>query len=376
MTLDVFRATVADAEARLSRWPDWIFVSVTIVVSLALSVFFFSPNFVLWNFSLEGHFETTRARAFLAQIESPFAPVTDVAMQWRLLPPLLAHALHLSPGAALTIPWAGLVFLLATVVVLLRRYGLSQLQSILGTALIATTSAVIVPTTWLGINDGWISAALLWVAFGRSRGSLVAACLLAPWVDERFVIGFPLAFCLRQLPPNQTGPSPTLAGLLRNLVGGCLLLAPYAVARLWLRAHLGSDQSMSFLASTLSGFIVWIPFAPLGWWMAFRVAWIPLLYAAFVLRSFARGFVPAIAATTLLVITVLAADLSRSAAIVLPLLVSGLVFGVRRHPSYATRALGLLLAVNLALPALHIVYNKCDLISPLPLELVRVFRSM
>ena len=110
--------------------------------------------------------------------------------------------------------------------------------------------------------------------------------------------------------------------------------------------------------------------------MGFRAGWLPILYAAFFFRRHAFGAVPALGALSLLVMMVLASDLSRSAAIVLPLLVAGLIVAPRYHPRWTTFGLALVLAANLALPALHVVYTKVDVISPLPLEIFRVLRKL
>lgn len=375
MSFDALRHFADRTESRLNRWPAWQALAATVGVALLLSVFFFSPKFQLWDFAIEGSYETTRARAFLAQCADPFAPVEDRAMQWRLLPPLVCHALHLGPRAALTVPWIGVVFLLTSAAAILHRRGLSRLQAALATALLATTSAVIVPNMWLGVNDAWLWAALLWVAFGRTPLSLILACLLAPWVDERFIIGFPLAFSLRRLVPADGDAVPPLLPLVRDLILAALWLLPYAVVRLWLSQR-GEDQSGALLAFHLSGFFTWVPITPLAWWMAFRLGWVPLLFAAAMLRQPPFVAAPVLATMTLLVMMVLAADLSRSSAIILPLFVAGTILAVKKFPARATAGLALLLAANLALPALHVVYTKVDVISPLPLEVFRALRKM
>lgn len=375
MSPDALRRFADRTESCLNRWPAWQALVATVAAALLLNVFFFSPKFQLWDFTIEGSYETTRARAFLAQCADPFTPVDDRAMQWRLLPPLVCHVLHLGPRASLAVPWVGVVFLLTSAATILHQRGLSRLQAALATALMATTSAVIVPMMWLGVNDAWVWAALLWVAFGRSRWTLILGCLLAPWIDERFIIGFPLAFCLRQLVPKDGGAPPRPLLFLRDLFLATLWLLPYAVVRLWLSQR-GEDQSGALLTSHLTGFLTWMPITPLAWWMAFRVGWVPMLFAAATLRHPPFAAAPMLTAATLLVMMILAADLSRSSAIVLPMFIAGTILAVKKFPTWATAGLAGLLATNLALPALHVVYTKVDLISPLPIEVYRVLRKM
>lgn len=374
MTLPEFDNAAAKLEARLDRWPAPAWLGGAVFAALLLSIFFFSPKLQLWDFAIEGSYETTRARTFLQQCADPFDPVSDRAMQWRLLPPLVCHALHLGPRLSLAFPWAGVAFFLGSAAVIFQRHGLTRLQAALATAFVATTSAVIVPIMWLGVNDAWVWVALLWVSFGRSRSSLVAACLLAPWIDERFLIGFPLAFSLRMLLERRLEKPGGVLPLVRGLLLAGLALLPYVATRLFVSAQTGDEQSRSFLASVLTGFVTWVPFAPLGWWMAFRAGWLPILYAAFSFRREAWGVVPALGAASLAIMVVLASDLSRSAAIVLPLLAAGLILAHRQQQRWTTRSLALLLVANLALPALHVVYTKVDVISPFPLELYRLFR--
>jgi hypothetical protein len=358
-------------EARLNRLPAPAYAGVAVGMALVLSLFFFSPKFQLWDFRLVDNFEVSRGRTFLAQCLSPLRRDIEPAMQWRLLPPLVCHALGLQGRSALLVPWAGVIVLLGTCVGLLRREGLTRLQAALATALTGTTSAVIVPLGWLGMNDAWAWAGLAGVGVGRA---LAPACLLLPWVDERFVIGLPLALAVR-LATAMGEENITCARLARQWVMAGWWLLPYAALRLALRARGFGDASGPFLHYVLTGFLTWLPFAPLGWWMAWRVVWVPagLLLAGSRRLGFAGG---GLVLGTLGIMVVLAADLSRSAAILLPIMLLGLIRLVRREHAQASRWLAVLLLLNLALPALHVVYVKTDLISPLPLELFRLWRKL
>lgn len=375
--LQAFHRRAEQAELWLQGCsPAWDTVR-TAAVSLLLSLCFFSPKFQLWDFSLEGAYETTRARTFLAQCEDPFAPALEPAMQWRLLPPLVCHGLHLPAPWSLAVPWVGCVAFLASVHTVLRRRGFTRRDALLATALLSTTSAVLVPTMWLGMNDAWAWTALLFVAFGRTGWSVLLPGLLGPWVDERFVIGLPLACGLRVClsPSLEDHGSATLRSYLRVLGGAGLTLIPYAGLRLALGAQTGFDPSERFLSKHLGEFLTWVPWAPLGAWMALRAGWLAALYGALGLRRHCSSLVPWLALGTLAIMVPLAADLSRSAAIVFPLMLAGLDLFRRREPRRLAPWLAFLLAANLVLPALHVVHTKVDVISPLPLELYRLVRK-
>lgn len=354
--------------ARLDRLSGPAYAGVAVGGALLLSLAFFSPKFQLWHLPGGQNFEVVRARSYLAQVEQPLRRDVEPAMQWRLLPPLVANGLGLRGWSALILPWLGVAALLGTCIFLLRREGLGRTAVLLATAGIATSSAVLVPTGWLGLNDAWVWAALAGTALGRGRIALVLLVLLAPWVDERFVIGLPLALAVRQhLRAGGARPGTVI-------LTAALALLPYLALRLGLRGALGGDAAGGFMRDTLTGFATWMPFAPLGWWMAWRAGWIPL-GAALAGAGRAGVALGLLALGTLGVMTVLAADLSRSAAILLPLVLLGCIRLAAADRVRGERRLAGVLALNLLLPAMHVVHVKTDLISPLPLELFRLWRQ-
>ena len=64
-------------------------------------------------------------------------------------------------------------------------------------ALSGTTSWFFVSTGWLAYFDSWCVLGMLVAAFGRSKVATGLACLLTPWVDERFVLTLPLVVVVR-----------------------------------------------------------------------------------------------------------------------------------------------------------------------------------
>ncbi|MBA3848432.1 MAG: hypothetical protein C0502_00370 [Opitutus sp.] len=350
-----------------ARFTDTGFRLAAVAMLLAVTVFFFAPRLALWNLDYSGAFEAARGLTFLAQCEDPFRTDVELAMRWRVLPPLVCHALGLKGWMAFAIPWAGVAALVWAGLDWFLRHGLDRRAALAGGLLVATSSGVLVPLGWLGINDGWTWLCLLSVTAARSNKGVAVALLLGPWIDERVVVGLPLALWSRHcLDPKTATPGRTM------LLG--LWVAPYLVSRL-AAVTLGADQGTGrFLSLAFADCAVWLPYAPLGWWMALRAGWLPVVFAAadwwqHGKSAFALGAVSfvAVAVPTL----VLAADLSRSAAIFLPVLFLG---WVRLAPRLGDRQLLAVSMVQLLLPAAHVVYNKIAVISPLLLELYRLWR--
>jgi hypothetical protein len=352
------------------NWPlrSWWHTAGLALLALALSVFFFAPHLWLMQSYLPGTTQWDRAHTFLLQCEQPLRRDIEPAMLWRLLPPLVAHTLHLPGKTPLGLPWLGLVALAGYAAVLLRRR-LDDVRFVFGgTLLLVTTSAVLAPVSWLGLNDPWVWLGLLAVAFGRAAWAAPLACLLCPWVDERFMIGFPLAWLVARLERGE--PLSGRAAL------STLWLLPYVAIRLTLSRGdpAASGATEAFLQLQFRQSLRLLPLVPLGWWMGLRAAWIPLAYSLWNWPR-PRGVLAAVALTlTLGVSVILASDLSRSVAIATPLLLAGCFALARRHPAEAPRLVLALGVINLLIPAAHLTYVHIDPISPLPIELFRLLR--
>lgn len=332
---------------------------------LALSCLFFSPRLWLMQEEAPGSFQWNRATTYLRQCEAPLRTDIEPAMLWRVLPPLVAHGLHLPGKTPLLLPWLGVIVATFYVAVLLRRRCADSRFVFGGTLLFGTTSAVLVPVGWLGMNDAWVWLGLLAVAFGRSAWSAPLACLLCPWIDERFIIGFPLGWLIARFDRDE--PVLGRAALL------ALWLLPYALARVLLDRQAGGATA-AFLQAQMETSLQLLPFAPLGWWMGLRAAWLAAGYAAWSESGARRVMLAGVAGITLAVSVLLASDLSRSTAILVPLVLAGCFTALRRLPEQAPRlVLGLGIA-NLLIPAAHVVHRHMDLINPLPVELFRLLR--
>ncbi len=340
-----------------------------VALSLALSVFFFSP--VLWivRQPTPGSYQWDRALTFLRQCEDPLRKDIETAMQWRLLPALASHTLRLPGYAPLALPWLGAVAATAYVAMLFRRRCADPRAVLGGTLVFVSTSAVIVPLGLLGLNDAWVWLGLLAVAFGRSGCALPIACLLCPWVDERFIIGFPLAWCVARVDRGELFFS-------RAMLHGLWLL-PYAAIRILLScAGFGDSEAQAgFLAYVLYSFPGIAPLIPLGWWFGLRGGWLGVAFAIWSCPARYRVIGGLTLVTTLGLTAVLAHDLSRSVAIIVPLVLLGGFEFIRLYPARAPHVLLVTGIVALLLPAAHVIYHTIQPISPLPLETIRILRS-
>jgi hypothetical protein len=352
---------------RLSRWlavlPPVQFVTYTVLAALAVVMLFYPPRLYLLVGMNPHCFDWNRGFNFVAQCQDPFYPKEEPALRWRLLPALIGHyVLRRNLEMLLMIGPLGVVAVLSYLTVILERHA-GRLCSFLGVVLLATTSAILTACDWLGINDPWAWLGVLVVAFSLRRWPLVAACILGPWIDERFILALPLAVLIRcrDKSPRELFKTALLAGL---------ILAPYVLARLIVVAQGGSPDA-GFLRGTLTICGRWMPFMPLAWWLGYRVLWAGMVLA---LAELGRGAI-AITLGTLLVVGTLAADLTKSVAVIFPLAVLAVLIVCRRWPRHAPLILTAALGVQLLLPDAHIVDLYVTPVLPLPFVLPHLHHS-
>jgi hypothetical protein len=291
--------------------------------------------------------EGARAAALLAQLHDPAdwdlqlpfdsANQTLVnALRWRLLIPAVGHFLRLTDRQYLALPWLGSVWLLALVVVYGWRLSPDPFKFAALVALFVSSSGWLDTGFSIGCMDPFYLAGLLVVAFTPSPIAFLAACLLCPWIDERFLFALPVCLALRLVAPAGWRSLWPLLGTV-----------PYLFARLWALA-LGDTSVAAQIAMQSDTFWRFAAFLPVGWWHGWRAGWpLILLSASLLWRSnFRSRVLLAASAPALLAVAFLAWDSSRSIAILLPLL----FHGTANCP--APRWLPLTLAaVNFALPA-------------------------
>lgn len=302
--------------------------------------------------------EINRWQFVRMQLEDPFVEIQSVSnkvIEWRLLFPLMAYATGMRPEVYAWLPVLGAFLCLSWLAWLLRRETASPWLSFLGTALFATGSWHFVAVGWLGYFDGWFMLALLLTAFSRSRHVLLVTALLAPWVDERFILALPMVLGLRFLflkgwEPEQRKP------LLKDAV--CVLTP--AIAYLVLRLAVlvfGSDGHSGFMLEGMLAVIggdQW-PLVLWGLWEGLRAGFI--LLGACLFWSYRDAprwafftFLGLVALSTLVSMTI-AGDTARSASVLWPLAVAGILMLAREQKPLALWFCGGTLAANLLLPA-------------------------
>ena len=343
---------------RLLRW-------LLALGAFATLIFFFSPPwaaFELWARvpELGGMMEVRRGAAVLEQVAHPGAAVSDplhAAIQWRLLFPVVAHALSLPPAPLFALAHVGALLVLAWLVTLFRRAQLAWTDTALATVTLGAASWFFTATGWLGYFDSWLALALLLIAFADTRWPVWLACLWAPWIDERIVLAAPLALLCRWL------HRPEQFNLRRDVVVPAALLGVFVAVRLGLLAPQSAAGATA--AGYLRGkdyFNAPLPRIALGLWDGLRAGWF-FLGAALVLTWPRR--LPALAllaACVALIVTGLATaqDYSRSMTMLLPVCVLGLLLALRGAVAWLPLALRLAAPAALLLPAHHVMNDAVN----------------
>lgn len=307
---------------------------------------------------------------YLKQCVAPFREDVEPALRWRFFPQLFVWALGGSRWVALAVPWLGAWALLAYIFQFARNRGTDERTSFYLTLLVGASAPVLVSTGWAGINDAWVALGLCYLAFGCRKTLLALACVVCPFIDERFVFGIPGALALRHFELAQTG----LARACGRVVIQCLAAAaPFLVVRL-AGASLGrsADADERFILNSIRASSAYLAMAPLGALMAFRFAYVPAVRQALELWRAHRIAVVLLAVATVGPVAagfLVASDTLRTAGILLPLCLWG---AVHQAQSPDARQLRVLALCGLIFPAAHITYTKVFLINNLPLELWRL----
>jgi hypothetical protein len=345
----------------------------------ALTLVRFSPRFIYWRSLTAGHWiagaETHRAFATFDQLADPWAPVTSPpnhVIAWRLLFPLTWHYLHLPIPLFLAMPYVGCLLALWLVAWLTWKRSSDWTETAVVTALSAAAPWFFVSTGWLTYFDSWLVISLLAAAFVPSRPVLVAACLLTPWIDERFVVGLPLTLTVRWSALVGSGEL-TAAEFRRDLIAVIAASLPYALLRAvaWFTSDPNSVEYIRYHTTEISS-VPWRDFVD-ALWSGFRAGW-PVLLATPVLAARRSGFRTGIALGLVLIVTalgglVIAVDMSRTMVLELPVLILGLWLASEARPSLARRALPVLAALNLLLPAAHVLWLARVPIESLPAQI-------
>lgn len=340
----------------------------------ALLIVFFSPSwgaFRLWSRvpEMSGMLEVRRGVSVLEQVAHPGAPVPDElhrAIQWRLLFPALGHVLSLPPGLFFALTHVGCLLLLAYLVTLLRRNNFGWLDTGLATIALGSASWFFTSTGWLGYFDSWLALALLLAAFAEKRRLVWLACLLAPWIDERFVVAAPLALFCRWL------HRPEKFDLKRDTGIPAALLAAFLFVRLGLLAgHSASGATVGGYLGARNYLDAPLARIALGIWEGLRAGWC-FVVAAVVLLWPRRACALVLGAALLGLMAVglaTAQDYSRSMTMLLPAAVLGLLLAHERAAGWFPPLLRAAAAVALVLPAHHVMNDAVNPIFNLQHEL-------
>lgn len=333
----------------------------------------FSPPigaFLAWSRLPEAQalLEVRRGAAVLQQVANPGAPIQDTlhgVIQWRLLFPVLGHVLGLPTPVFFALSHLGILALLGFVVTLFRRRGLGFGESFAALLMLGAGSWFFTSMGWLGYFDAWLALGLLLVAFAQSTWPVWLACLWAPWVDERFVIAFPLAlFCRHLLVGVFAGKEARKLDLRREICLPVGLVLTYAVLRL------GVLPSFSGTHAKLGGYLssqnnLKAPFSVMLWgvWEGLRAGWVLAGAAVWFLwrRSQNLGLFLALGALGLLGVGLFSAqDFSRSMTMLLPLAVLGVLVLIDAAPAWRGRLLSVGAVAALALPAHHVMSDRVN----------------
>lgn len=357
-------------ETKTSR--EFLFRWLLALGCFATLIFFFSPSwaaFSLWSRvpELGGMLEVRRGVVVLEQVAHPGIEIPDPlhrVIQWRLLFPWIGHILGLPPLVFFGLAHVGCLAVLGYVVTLLRQQGLGWRDTALGSIAIGAASWFFVSTGWLGYFDSWLALGLLLVAFAKRSWVVWLACLLTPWVDERFVIAAPLALACRWLQPAPSVTTSSMRATWKRELGiPALLLAIFLVVRLALLSNRSAANA------TLTGYLadrdyLSAPFfyIALGTWEGLRAGWLFVLAGILLLRRSAGGaallgigvvLVAAIGLAT-------AQDYGRSMTMVLPVAVLGLLHLVHENPAWRSRLLVVTTGLALLLPAHHVMNDRIN----------------
>lgn len=318
---------------------------------------------------MPGTFEWTRGLNFLAQLAGTPTDMVEPALRHRFLPIIVAKLLGLSGFSAFAIGWLGVLPLLTYVYFRARALSGNERVAVSVVLLFASTSSVITTFGWLGIFDSWWVLGLLVLALDPSYKMIAVASFLTPWVDERFLIGIPIAFLTRWLVTRIT-----LGQAKKYMASIALSLIPYFAWRLYSYLGLPSDASSRFISVD---FLQWVSMGPHGWWMAYRLSW-AFLVASVVLPNASKikpVYILAVFIPVAFFALATAADVSRSAMVAAPLLFSGALLSFRAHPVLTQRALPLIAIANFIVPFVHVVHQKMQAVYPLPWEIIRLIKK-
>lgn len=307
-----------------------------------------------------------RGMYVLKQVTDLSAAIDDSnhkIVRWRLLFPAAGHFLGIPGFGVLGFALLGCIGFVVTLAVIGTRAGLGTPGAFCLALAGGATAPFFTSMGWLGYFDACFALALLVIAFARPRPLVLLACLLGPWIDERIVLGLPLALCVRWV-YFQPERSTSGTWFRREVVPPVLLIAGFAV----LRISLGGSGSSQTIRGYWTEFIFarpyHIPRMLLGMWEGLRFGWPLLIYIAIAAirsrRSPASPALPLFLVVACAVLTAAAGllsalDMSRAMVLLLPVVPLGWVLASRTEQWNRLHVAPILAAAAVLLPAKHVV---------------------
>jgi hypothetical protein len=233
-----------------------------------------------------------------------------------------------------------------------------------------------VSNAWLGYYDSLVVMGLVVVVISPWSWPLAAMCLCGPWIDERFILGFPPAMALRWLLSSEPGVSGALR-VMRTLTIPSVIL----VVQLAIRLHLAGSQASPGLAAYFhaNGMFAFLQTGAadsgpkyarlaLGVWEGLRLGWVVIALGVVALacrREMLKIWVfLGVVVAGIGVGLASANDLSRSMMLVAPAVPVAWIWA-RQLPFWSFFRISELLAVAaLAVPARHVVTTFTGPIRP------------
>jgi hypothetical protein len=351
---------------RPRRWVQYLQCLGVAITAGLVTTFFFCPRFGNWKGVVltNGPIGTDygRAVATFHQIENPWEPIffpVHKIIAWRLLIPLTWHYLKLPFWLFLIMPHIGCVITLWLTALLTQKQFDNWIYTWFAVALFAALPWFFVSTGWLGYFDSWLALGMLTVSFVPSPWALACACLLTPWIDERFILALPLCMIVRAIILQGVG-----LRLSRKLVLDSIVVASISLVYPAIRIiawQLGDPLAPSYISAHLDELhrVPWAQFFD-GLWSGYRAAWIVILAGIYFTwrTNWKFGVVLLIAVAVSAVGTLfIAADMSRSTMIILPALLVGVWSWKDAQPQSFKIALPAVLLANFLLPAAHVMWN-------------------
>ncbi|MES1213662.1 MAG: hypothetical protein ABUL64_03670 [Singulisphaera sp.] len=341
----------------------------------------YTPQFFAWrgvgDYVAHRAPEYARANALLIQVNDPWHTAYDPlhhVLAWRMLFPLVWHYGHLPLRSILVMPHLGCIATLW----LVAGLSLARLQrwwpTVLMTLLFATLPWFFVSTGWLGYFDSWYVFGLVVAALVPSRWSLAAACLLTPWVDERFLLALPTTLLIRAAAFGfeERRAWPVMS---RECAVAILCSVPYLAIRAF--AWISGDQDSS---TYVQAHVINFPNVPVtrflaALWSGYRAGWLMIgaglwLFARRAGGQWGAALAIVVAATAVGGLAI-ATDMSRTVMMICPMLILGVWLWEAARSNSQAWLLPAVVAANFLLPATHELWFAQFKINHFPTELAR-----